>query len=102
MPNKRLMDIDPEYGTKTYFYYDHDNDTFSINTEQTVDANLDVNKRFYNDAPTRWGDGQMVASIPISLYWDLWKKGTAKDQVAFKKWLNDPDNRFFRTRPGTV
>jgi hypothetical protein len=24
------------------------------------------------------------------------------DPAAFKRWLNDPDNRFFRTSPGTL
>jgi hypothetical protein len=35
-------------------------------------------------------------------YMDLKKKGILDDQVALKRWLNDPENRYFRTRPGQV
>jgi len=32
-----------------------------------------------------------------------WKsEGKLDDQAFLKKWLNDPDNRLFRTRPGEV
>jgi hypothetical protein len=44
------------------------------------------------------GDGmRMVASLPMSVYHDLHKRGILRDKKALKAWLNDPDNRFFRT-----
>jgi len=43
-----------------------------------------------------------VASIPLNVYYDLKRRGIADDPKAMKKWLNDPDNRVFRTREGTV
>jgi hypothetical protein len=43
-----------------------------------------------------------VASIPESIYFKLKAEGKLDDPVYMKKWLNDPDNRFFRVRPGQV
>jgi hypothetical protein len=43
-----------------------------------------------------------VGSIPMSIYHELQKQGILQDEKRLKKWLNDPDNRVFRTRPGRV
>jgi len=47
---------------------------------------------------------QKVAEIPATLYYDLVKKlGDPKhNMAAWKRWLNDPENRFFRTTGGSV
>jgi hypothetical protein len=36
------------------------------------------------------------------VYYDLKRRGIADDPAALKKWLNDGDNRVFRTREGTL
>lgn len=36
------------------------------------------------------------------VYYDLKAKGILDDPVAIKKWLNDPENKYFRTREGNV
>lgn len=102
--DKKVFSHDPFTGVTKYFHGD-DNDTFVIETEmaQPVLENIiEANKANFNDAPSGWGNGQIVASIPIHIYWDLKRKGIADDDAAMKRWLNDPDNRFFRTRPGTI
>ena len=49
-----------------------------------------------------------VASIPLVVVQQLAQKGNMnqaggiKDKEAFKKWLNDPDNRFFKTYNGNI
>ena len=49
-----------------------------------------------------------VASIPLVVVQQLSKQGimtnagAIKDKVRFRKWLNDPDNRFFKTYNGTI
>lgn len=101
--SKRLFDRDPGAGTTEYFSYNDDDDTFTIETEYNADALVEANKRSFNDAGGNWkGDLHRVAQIPMPLYWELQEKGILDDQAAFKRWLNDPDNRFFRTRPGKV
>lgn len=99
---KRHLSYDPILGIKRTFHWDDSNDTFLIQTTQETTDIVEANKLAYNDAPDRMGDLTRVASIPLSLYFDLKKKGIADDDAAMKRWLNDPDNRFFRTRPGRV
>lgn len=106
---KKLFDYDPVTGTRQWFHWNDDTDTFTIQTEQKVDDLIEANRESFNQfsgASDKFGDliGQRtrVASIPMNIYMDLKKKGITKDPKAFKKWLNDPDNAAFRTRPGTV
>lgn len=99
---KRLINDDDFTGIKTYYNYDADKDEAIISKEQDVTAILEQNKKEFNAAPERWGEWTKVGSIPLSVYYELERKGILNDQEAMKKWLNDPDNRAFRTRPGTV
>lgn len=99
---KKVLDHDPVTGISHVFYYDNETDEATITAEQQLVPIIEENKQLYNDAPTRFGDTARVAQIPMVVYMDLQKRGILNDQVALKKWLNDPDNRFFRTRPGNV
>jgi hypothetical protein len=101
--SKRLFDIDPLTGKKEYWHWDDENQRFTIETEQDVTDLLDLNKAQYNDASSSFkGDMHKVASIPMNIYMDLKQKGIIDDAKKFKAWLNDPDNRYFRTKPGRV
>ena len=80
-----------------------------ITTEQDIGAALEANKRAYNqvDEREKWGDMTHVAHIPLAVFQELNKKGICRgffivDQKAMKAWLNDPENRHFRVRPGRV
>jgi len=99
---KRLINDDAFTGVKTFYDYDAGKDEAIISKEQDVSAIIEQNKREFNDAPERWGEWTKVGSIPISVYYELERQGITKDQERMKKWLNDPDNLYFRTRPGTV
>ena len=95
-------------GKKTWMQFDGDD--MNVVTEQYVDPIVEANKRMAND--WRYGNlmgntqrhQQKVADIPSALYYDLVKKlGEPKHNLkAWKKWLNDPENRHFRTSGGTV
>jgi len=100
--DRKVLSHDPSTGITRFFHWDDHRDEFIIQTQQECAPIVDANRAAFNDAPSRWGDMQRVASIPISVYFDLQKKGLTKDEKAFKRWLNDPDQRFFRTRPGVV
>lgn len=99
---KKLLDTDPITGIRHMFEYDETTDQATITAEQDVSNVIESNKRVYNDANGKYGDWTRVASIPMVVYMDLKKKGILDDQVALKRWLNDPDNKYFRTRPGTI
>lgn len=108
---KILFDRDPLTGVTEWFEYDDSNDTFTIQTEQDV-APLVENNKFlqshFNRGDDAWGDGfdhrTKVASIPLNVYFDLKKRfgDMRQNPRAWKRWLNDPDNAAFRTRPGRV
>ena len=107
---KRLLDNDPLTGIKTEFNYEEDSsgqlskDKFVISTEQDVTKIIESNKRSANavDKHQKWNEWSKVASIPLTVYYKLQREGILNDQAAMKKWLNDPDNRYFKTRGGKV
>lgn len=101
---KRLLDVDNFLGLKEYFYYDDDTGECRIEQVQNTDFIVEQNKQrlAQSSAKDKWGEMTLVATIPMSLWADLNAKGIVKDTKEFKKWLNDPENRFFRTREGKV
>lgn len=101
--DKRLFDHDPLTGITRWFHYDDANDDFYIQTQQETQDIVDQNMREANEAGDGWkGDWHKVASIPLTTFMQLQKQGITQDQAALKKWLNDPDNAYFRTKHGTV
>ena len=87
-----------------------DNGEIVIATEQDVSNIIEQNKKEYNATNGRWGEDvfdNKIASIPLTVIDDLNKAGIMRgfhvvDQKKFRAWLNNPDNRFFRTRQGRV
>jgi hypothetical protein len=83
-----------------------------IQTVQDITDILEQNKKEYNsyDERSRWSDelfGNKIASIPLTVIDDLNKQGIMRgfavlDEKRFKAWLNERDNRVFRTRTGVV
>jgi len=88
----------------------NDKNEITIQQEQDVSALMEANKAEYNAADTKWSDqlfGNKVASIPFTAIDKLNKLGVMKgynilDQKRFFAWLNDPDNLYFRTKPGKL
>lgn len=100
----RILDTDPATGITRVFHYDHASDRFTIETRQNVTDVVEQNKLVANSERQdyRKGDLHRVASIPLSVYYDLKKRGILDDQAAMRRWLNDRDNRVFRVKGGTV
>lgn len=102
--NSRIVSENKAIGQKQV-WHDHEDGSVTIQTVQNVEDVAEENKQTFNqfDERANWkGDMHRVASIPMSIFYDLQRKGILNDPVAMKKWLNDPDNRVFRTRPGQV
>lgn len=89
-------------GTQTRFH--EEDDDLVIEEVQDVQDVIDLNKREYNARMGERfaGDQVPVARIPAIVWQDLIAKGIAYDEERLKAWMNDPDNRAFRTRPGKV
>ena len=99
----RLFDEQPDAGIKRWFVYDHDNDTFKIVTEQDTTGLLERSQTNYNRLRERspWkGDFHHVGVIPMTVLEQAMREGWTEED--YKKWVNDPDNRKFRSRPGRV
>jgi hypothetical protein len=109
---ERVLSYDPLTGVQEIFRYDEVTHRFEIIRVEDHSAVMEDaqerRKQFRGPGGGRWkplpGDFNLhhVASIPLSVYMDLVQKGIAKDKEALRKWLNDPENQVFRTRPGRV
>ena len=104
MTEKKLFDKDDALGITRIWHYDEETDKATIETRQDVSAIIEENKNEYAqiDERARWGEWTKVASIPLSIYFQLKREGKLDDQEYMKKWLNDRDNQYFRTRSGEV
>jgi hypothetical protein len=106
--DRRFFDADPLLGHVEYFHYDPETDGFAIETVADVEPLIEINKYLSNNAPLRWGELAHVASLPSVIVTDLVQQGILAgpgkivDRDRFKRWLNDRNNRLFRTRPGFV
>ena len=83
-----------------------------IQTAQDVTALVEANKQEFNsyDERARWSDdvfGNKIASIPFTAIDDLNRQGIMRgfqvvDHHRFAMFLNNPENRAWRTRPGVI
>ena len=102
-----MRHIATQNGKETNFH-DVDGNHF-IETKQDISAILESNKAQVNaiDERAKWGDWTKIASLPNVVIDDLNKQGIMRgfavvDEKRFRTFLNNPDNRFFRTRPGQI
>lgn len=105
MIDTRLMSDDPETGIRRLFHFDDETEMVTIETQQDIEAVLEMNQRLRHDVDERagWkGDLHLVGQIPPTIYYDLKRRGILDDQAALRRWMNDSDNRCFRTRTGRV
>lgn len=84
-----------------------DDEGFTIETIQDAEPILEDAKRAYNDygdklTPGKRGEWHRVMSVPFSL-WERWMQETGgaieKDPALMRKYLNDPDFKYFKTAP---
>jgi hypothetical protein len=81
-------------------------DRIVVRTEHlTSEALLADNQRGFNEsAGQRWGDGKVVGSVPMNLYFQSGLAEASKQQdIKFiRRWWDDPDHRKFRKFKGTI
>jgi len=93
-----------DYPVEQRAFYDETEDKLHIRSRQNTAPILEINKiernefdaKFNSDIkhPTGW---QRVASIPNIVVDELMRSGRWGDRKAMRKWLNDPENKMFRT-----
>jgi len=105
---KRVLSIDPITGKELYLHQNADG-TEVIEQTQHFDSLIKLNKHMADG----WQKGQMrgtqihvahVAEIPNIVYADLVSKfgRPADNPKAWKQWLNDSENKAFRTGGGNI
>lgn len=94
-------------------WLDYDNGELTIVTQQDASDLIEQNKREMSHSEGHWrGDIHKVGSIPLTVYYDLIKRGLVSadgnvidhDEVQreMTRFLNDSDNRLFRTKHGVI
>lgn len=98
---KRLLNVDPVTKTQEVFHYDWKTDDTYIQKVQDVEPILEDNKMWRNDINQRKQDFRRVASIPLSVFYQI-PREIRQDGKELRKWLNRPENAAFRTWEGSV
>ena len=108
---KKILDV--QNGVVRTAYDDGDGGLIIKHSSDLTDF-IEHTKAQYNanSKSTGWGDNPIdsrnkIASLPTEIINDLNAKGIMRgyyimDQKAMKRWLNNPENRVFRTRGGVV
>lgn len=108
---RRLLErrYDPVLGFETRTYFDDATGKLIVQRLQDVEGTLNHNKAQYNSfgdhARFSKGDMHKMASIPLSIYEEWRKEGfdvLTGDDKELRRRLNDPKNRFLRTKPGRL
>jgi hypothetical protein len=106
--SSRLFSSDPITKRRT-IWHDLPDGGVAIETQQDATDVVTINKEIQKDDVGYHGrDIVRVASIPTALYFDLKAKGIIEDprqdpkQKKFLRWLDDPENRYFRTNLGKL
>ena len=102
--SKNIFDV-TDKGVTTY---EESADIFTLTTEQDVSPIIELNKKEYNtnaNQATTSVVGRKVASIPLTV-WQNWLKETngaiRDDPKLLAKYLNDPDNKAWRTHNSRI
>lgn len=81
------------------------NGKFIIETRENIDAVQDKVNRYREFRETKEGrlqDMRHVAEIPMTIVEKAMREGWFNDRKAWKKFLNDPDNKGLRVQGGRV
>lgn len=106
----RLLETDPITKKRSVFYSDHDGRELIVHTEFDVEDVIETAKGAHAqvDERARYGEMDRVATVPLCVLFDWerdWRaKGLseAEKERDLRRRLDDPDNRFMRTRPGRL
>ncbi|MGB7243554.1 MAG: hypothetical protein WBC93_15900 [Sulfitobacter sp.] len=98
-----LFDYDPKLGRQVWYTTNGDGTT-TWRSDYEVQPTIDINREQRNLAEKGFrGDYHQIASVPLNIYYDqLAEASKQDDQAHISRWLNDSDNRAWRTKEGTV
>ncbi|PDT39814.1 MULTISPECIES: hypothetical protein [Sinorhizobium] len=98
-----LYDYDHATGRSVWHYFDGEKDVFRV--DYPVTNVISENQSVRNEASRAWkGDWHRVASIPLNVahHSGLVQAHSEGDDRFVKRWINDSDNRVWRTKEGRL
>ncbi|MGV2071667.1 hypothetical protein ACQZ4Z_13015 [Agrobacterium vitis] len=98
-----LFDYDFKTGRQVWHLFDGEKDVFR--TDYRVDDVMGINAECRNMAAPGWkGDYHLVASVPLNTAFDsgLAQAQAEGDDAFVRRFLNDSDNRAWRTKEGRL
>jgi len=94
--------ISNESGVQTAVHTEDGDGTFHITKKQDVQPTLDYTKYLREQPVDRKNEVRHVAEIPPVLAAKLIRDGILGDSKRLLKWLDQPENRAFKTWEGMV
>lgn len=98
-----LVDFDHASGRSVWSYFDGQKTVYR--TDYPVAQTIQQNGDQINSGATGWaGDWHHVASIPLNVLYDsgMVDASSQRDDAFMSRWLNDSDNRAWRTKEGRM
>lgn len=98
-----LVDYDHASGRSVWSYYDGEKTHYRV--DYPVAQAIEQNTLLRNSAPSGWkGDWHKIASVPLNALYDtgLAEAMNQHDDKFISRFLNDSDNRAWRTKDGRV
>ncbi len=97
MTDTRFFERDDFLGVNRYFHGEDDG-SFRIESVSDVEPLIEVNKFLVNtEEYNPKSENRRVAQIPAQIFAELMRKGIRPGTKEFDAWLNDRDQRVFRT-----
>ena len=90
--------VDLKHNFKSEFITQDDKNIY--HTQQNVQPVIDQVKVFSQNTPGK--ALRLAAEIPMVGWNKALREGWHNDKTAWKKWLNDPDNKAFRVWKGKI
>lgn len=101
--HRRVFSDDPELGIRVH-EFEFEKGTIYRTEYYAANEFMEFNRTQNNDtASERFGDTRKVASVPLHIWvQEIAPRFQDGNHQSLKKWLNDADNRPFRTFKGKV
>jgi hypothetical protein len=106
MWHKRLLSAEADH--REWYWSNPDTGEIALETEWLIEPVTTVAKASYNqfDERANWkGELHHVGFVPqhvVEYEWRVNRRRMLADKEYVKHWLNQPENRAFRTRPGRI
>lgn len=94
-------EIYDRFGTVVRRVHVEQDGTFHLSTEQDLESVVEENKRL-RENQTGKENFRLAARIPVHVAEKAFREGWFHDDNAWKKWLNDGENRDFRVYEGQI